>query len=188
MKRNEFLKKTVQLGLGAGSLLLVNGNNTFAKPGNKESEKKAKKPGKSAEEQFKENWVSTLMEKMDEQLDKEERSKLMQSCGRECARRSAIKLAQSCRGNVKKMVDTLAKHLGEERNYIKGNSVYLEFDKCECPLVQEGPDRLPRTYCECSKGWMSEMFETTSQKPVKVEMLQTIKSGGPTCKFIIRLS
>jgi predicted hydrocarbon binding protein len=188
LKRDEFLRKTVQLGLGAGSLLLLTENNTFAKPGNSESGQTSEPPGKNPGETFKENWVSTLFEKMDEQLDKEKRGKLMQSCGRECARRGAIKLAQSCRGDVKKMVETLAKHLGEEKNYLEGNSVYLEFDKCECPLVQKGPDRLPRTYCECSKGWLSEMFETAAQKPVKVEMLQTVKSGGSSCKFIIRLS
>ena len=188
MKRDEFLKKSVQLGLGAGSLLLINRKNGFAKTGNREVKEEQKKPVKSPEQRFKENWVSTLMEKMDEQLDKQERNKLMQSCGRECARRSAIKLAQSCRGNVKKMVDALAKHLGEEKNYIKGNSVYIEFDKCECPLVQKGPDRLPLTYCECSRGWLSEMFETAWQNPVQVEMVQTVKTGGPSCKFIIRLS
>ena len=111
----------------------------------------------------------------------------MESCGRDCARRGAIKLAESCKGNVEKMIATLAKSLGNENNYIEGDEIHIGWNKCLCELVDKGPDRLSDTYCLCSRGWVLEMFETAAQKLVKVEMLQTVKRGDPCCKFIVRL-
>ncbi len=137
---------------------------------------------------FKENWITTLMTNMEEQLDKDTRNTLMNSCGRACARRGAVKqMGEPFKGNVKGFVDNFAQYMGKEDNYLDGDTVHWCYKRCLCELVHEGPDRLPATYCECSKGWVMEMFELVAQKPVKVETLQTIKRGADSCKFIIRL-
>ena len=119
MERRDFLKKTSQAGLASGCLFMTNGSNLFAQT--KETELKDK------EQIFKENWIKSLMENMEKQHDKKARIKLMESCGRSCARRSNfIKTAQSCKGNVKKLVETFAKYLSEENKYIKEDGSMLK--------------------------------------------------------------
>lgn len=180
MERRDFLKKTSQAGLTSGCLFMANGGNLFAQT------KKTKV--KDKEQIFKENWIKSLMENMEKQHDKKTRIKLMESCGRSCARRGGFfKTAESCKGNVKKLVETFAKYLGKENKYIKEDVVQVVYKKCLCELVEKGPDILPETYCFCSQGWIYEIFETAAQKPVKVETIQTVKRGASSCKFIIRL-
>jgi len=183
MKRKEFFKKTVQLGLAAGSMMLVKGRTAKAQS----AEKKETQEPKSRQQRFKEEWLKSLLKQMDEQFDEKTRVKLMEACGRDCARRGAIRMAEACKGDVGKLVESLAKYLGKENSRMEGNVVHLAYSKCLCELVADGPERLSDTYCFCSKGWVLEMFETAAQKPVKVELLQTIKRGAPSCKFIIKL-
>lgn len=171
------------MGLASGWMMLLKGKRTLAQANEKKSGQKAKDPN----QKFKEDWITSLMQKLDSQLDEQTRVKLMESCGRDCARRGAIRLAESCKGDVEKLVKTLAEYLGKENSYIEGSVIHLGYSKCLCDLVAEGPERLSDTYCICSRGWVLEMFETAAQKPVKVELLQSIKRGHPSCKFLIKL-
>lgn len=41
----------------------------------------------------------------------------------------------------------------------------------------------PALYCQYSLGWVLEMFETVLQKPVRVQLVQSIKSGTSSCVF-----
>jgi predicted hydrocarbon binding protein len=137
---------------------------------------------------FKEAWLTSLMENLEEQFGEEERTKLMEECGRNCARRSSVhKTAESAAGNVSKLVKSLANFLGKENCVLENNHVLLRYGKCYCELVDKGPERLPDTYCLCSRGWIVEMFETAAQKPVTVDVIKTIKRGDPLCEFSISI-
>jgi predicted hydrocarbon binding protein len=183
MKRKEFLRKTLQAGLASWSLLLFERRTLMAKSKEKKTERKLKDKNQA----FKEAWIVALMANMDEQFDEKTRAKLMESCGRDCARRGSIRMAESARGDVGKLVQSLANILGKKNCFMDGNVVHLGYDKCYCELVAEGPERLSDTYCNCSTGWVLEMFETAAQKPVEVELLQTIKRGAPSCRFLVRV-
>lgn len=184
MKRKEFIKKTIQMGLATGSMMLVKGKKAQAQPSEKKEENQEPK---DRHQRFKEEWLKSLLKQMDEQFDEKTRVKLMEALGRDCARRSAIRMAKASKGDVGKLVDSLANFLGKENSRMEGKVVHLGYSKCLCELVADGPERLSDTYCFCSKGWVLEMFETAAQKPVKVELLQTIKRGAPSCKFLIKL-
>ncbi len=153
----------------------------------KSAAKKAGPESKTKGRRFKEAWIAALLENMDRQLDPSARARVMEACGRDCARRASIKMAEPCRGDVGKLVESLAKILGSENCSIDGNVVRLTYNKCYCELVADGPERLSETYCLCSKGWVLEMFETAARKPVRVEVLQTIKRGAPSCRFLVRV-
>jgi predicted hydrocarbon binding protein len=47
--------------------------------------------------------------------------------------------------------------------------------------------QLPASYCLCSAGWVQEMFETVTGRPVHVELIRSIKGGAPDCRFVVRL-
>lgn len=101
---------------------------------------------------FKEAWIDTLMQNLEVGLDESTRIHLMESCGRDCARRSSVmKTARSCRGGVAKLVKTLAGYLGEGCRQ-EGGTIHLEYPKCYCKMVADGPARLPDAYCHRSAG------------------------------------
>jgi len=130
-------------------------------------------------------WIANLVDNLDSKLDPESRRAVMESCGRACARRSSV--AQAARGGVDGLVAVLAKHLGAENASRHGGTVRLRYTKCYCPLVADGPERLSGTWCECSRGWVLELFQAAAGKPVEVELLSSIKRGDPNCDFVVRL-
>jgi predicted hydrocarbon binding protein len=51
----------------------------------------------------------------------------------------------------------------------------------------DGLQGVRHTYCYCSRGWMKETFETVVEKPVDVDLVETVKGGGQQCRFTIKL-
>lgn len=61
---------------------------------------------------------------------------------------------------------------------------------CHCPRVRhavEAGELLPMTYCYCGAGFYKHMWETILQDEVRVEVLESVLSGGEVCKILIRL-
>ena len=128
-----------------------------------------------AQQKFTERWIVNLMESLDAHLDEETKATVMESCGRDCA------------GNVDKLVSTLEKWIGKGNAQRDGDVVHVVYPRCLCHLVAKGPERLPDTYCLCSRGWLKEMFETVLGEPVEVELLDSVKRGAKQCRFTVRL-
>ena len=182
MDRKTFLQKTLQMGLTGW--ILFSGKLKATSPENKTDN--SARNGDKMDSTFKEKWLKSLLKNMDEQLDETERMKLMESCGRDCARRQAIKIAKSCKGDLDQFLKKLTSILGSGNVQKQKEIIHLKYSKCYCHLVNKNIDRLSRTYCFCSRGWVMEMFETCTGKPVRVELLKSIKQGHSHCHFTIR--
>jgi predicted hydrocarbon binding protein len=186
MKRKEFLKKSAEMALASGALCSLGCCGVMAqtstdKPQTPTEAEKANK--------FQQQWLKTLIELMDSQLDKKSEIKLLESCGRACARRGAVDgLGKASGGDINKLVEVLGTHLGKENVTREGNTINLTYSKCYCPMVSAGPERLPASFCNCSRGWAMEVFGSIHGKSVEVELLQSIKAGAPSCKFLVKLS
>jgi predicted hydrocarbon binding protein len=138
--------------------------------------------------EFTYRWVKDLVESLDAHLDDETKIALLESCGQACARAGPVRAAEACRGNLDAWLVTLAKwHGGEEYVRRDGDVVHVICDECLCMLVKDGPTRLPDTFCYCSLGWMKEVFGVVAEKPVEVELIESIKRGAEQCRFVIRL-
>jgi predicted hydrocarbon binding protein len=135
-------------------------------------------------------WLEVMFSALEQQTDEETRTSMLESCGRACARHGGVVTkAKAIKDNGKK-IDELLDNLSRETSGLvewrrEGNVVQLVYKKCFCPLRKEELVKSP-TFCSCSCGWIREVFETASGKPVKVECQQTIGRGDPICKFIIR--
>jgi predicted hydrocarbon binding protein len=134
-----------------------------------------------------ERWIENLMGAMDAHLDQGTKAALMESCGRACARLGAIGSAEKCQGDVDKLVTTLERWIGEGNAQRDGDVVHVVYPRCLCHLVAKGPERLPDTYCLCSRGWLKEMFETVVNHPVEVALLESVKRGAKQCRFTVTL-
>lgn len=130
-------------------------------------------------------WVKELLKNMDSQLDEAARVKLMEANGRACARRGSASMAEQNKGQMAEFLKAMEGHLGKGNARQEGNKITLVYPECFCPLVKSDPSRLSETYCNCSVGWVKEMFEIVLGKSVEVELLKSIKRGGDCCHFVV---
>jgi predicted hydrocarbon binding protein len=99
-----------------------------------------------------------------------------------------IAKAKKTKTNSKDIDEFLVK-LSKNWKHLKldGNRIHVEYEKCYCPLVRDYHEKLPVTFCNCSRGWLKELFESALEKPVEVKLEKSIKRGDKTCRFRVLL-
>ena len=74
----------------------------------------------------------------------------------------------------------------EETNPAKKRAIY-----CHCPRIRGAMDNLdnelPMYHCYCGAGFYKDIWEEIPQKPVEVEILETVMNDGEVCKIAIKL-
>lgn len=61
---------------------------------------------------------------------------------------------------------------------------------CHCPRVREvikHGETLPKIYCYCGAGYYKGIWEEILQKPVQVEVIESVLEGAEVCKISIHL-
>ena len=62
---------------------------------------------------------------------------------------------------------------------------------CHCPRVRDAlktpGTRISPIYCYCGAGFYKDIWEEILQKPIKVEVLETVLNGGGICIIAIQL-
>jgi predicted hydrocarbon binding protein len=135
---------------------------------------------------FTQAWVLNMLGNIRE-LDEKAQMALMERCGRACACSASVESAKACAGDLGKFESQFRKWIGKSNVRQQGNTLHLVYDKCYCQLNEEISKQLGDTHCYCSRGWLMEMFEVVTGKPVEVELLESIKRGGLRCRFVVRL-
>ncbi len=199
MDRKDFLKTLGKAGLATGTLAVFGGPCCcFAQE--KPAPKSAVK-GTPCEERLKflDLWTKRFFDAIDAELDHPTRIRLMEANGRACYRGSHEGRPAPPPMPPEKFVAELQKYVGPENARMDGRTIYFNYvggpeglkisdGYCLCPLVETGPPGLSGTYCACSVGYVREMFSQALGKPVKVELLESLKRGGKACRFKVALS
>lgn len=148
-------------------------------------------------------WVKDAMERLDALVDEETRNQVMENCGHNCAlmNRRVIERAKARRRKYKSVDEFLE---AEQRKPMKGTRLVREGDilyqfyvphaftrpmRCYCSLLRGLPadERVSPTYCHCSKGFVEKFWEDVLERPVRVELIQSVVSGAEECKFAVYL-
>ena len=61
---------------------------------------------------------------------------------------------------------------------------------CHCPRVRQAVQlciELPSAYCLCGAGYYLQIWETILERKVRVEVLESVCSGGELCSFAVHL-
>jgi effector-binding domain-containing protein len=58
---------------------------------------------------------------------------------------------------------------------------------CFCPLIRDCIDDTPEIFCNCSAGWPKQLWEGVLERPLKIEVVQSLTKGDNTCEFAIHL-
>ena len=146
---------------------------------------------------FAERWAKRFFDIFDANLDEATREKIMKANGRAC-HEASLQGQKHPPISVDDFVARVQSYVGSEAIHREGDSVYFHYVQnphglkvaggyCLCPLVETGPAGLSGTYCLCSVGYVQHMFESATGRPAKVELLESLKRGGKTCKFKITL-
>jgi hypothetical protein len=194
MNRSEFLRTSVQLTC-ASCLALALGSQASAEDASPPAAPPA--PPTPVDEALKtaryenafiNNWLTDLFEAIDTEVDPATQLKLLQACGRGCYRRHQFKqdIAAAGKGDPEKLIEAYRKNFGIERH---GDLVHIRYgDHCYCPAARNRPARPNDLHCECTRATHQTVFETALGRPVKVELLETVRRGGKTCHLVAHLS
>jgi hypothetical protein len=162
--------------------------------------KGSESPGRVKAEKA-EYWIKALMSHLDEMLDQETKIKLMQACGRSCydrafgaagqrkpsreERERYFQLLEENGYTLTREGDTVSFTFSWGRDHQNPQGLMIRDGYCMCPLVESGPPGLSPTFCYCSTGYVRETFERITGKPVNVDLVESLKSGGQHCVFRI---
>lgn len=147
--------------------------------------------------EFARTWVGRFMKVLDERLDETARGELMEANGRACAV-GAYGPPGPTTLTVDELVARLVSHVGDANCRREGDVVFFGYVQnpgglrvadgyCLCPLVEDGPKDLSPTYCHCSVGYVAYMFERSLGRRVRVELLESLRSGGKACRFAVHV-
>lgn len=161
------------------------------------------------------NWMKGAMERLDVLVDDEgTRQQIMQCCSHRFppARIKKLKREYERHGDI----DELLKFMQTDSSWYglsyyeypkrAGNIIYVtkipyapqRFEAattpeakrrtyCHCGWVKASPTPISKTFCFCGSGWYKTLWEGILGKPVRVEVITTIASGGEECTFAIHL-
>lgn len=135
--------------------------------------------------------IHGMMEVLDCQVDEATRCEIMQSCGRQCISEGTLGKARSLQkqaADLDGLLDLLNRAgIGGGHLVREGNVIHAAYERCYCGSVSQAKEPLSSTYCHCSCGWYHMLFETLLDRPVKIELLNSIAQGDERCRFLIHI-
>ena len=204
MKRSDFCKAMITPGLACSCGIGLGSVFTTEKIPSKQNKgtSNPKETPCSEKMDFTQKWVKRFFEVVDQNLDPETRTRLMQANGQACAKGAYGELTENKPATIEEIdqkISSWQKELGKENIYRKDNTVFFNYvgngkglkisdGYCLCPMIENKPETLSPTYCQCSVGYVRYMFQRLiTFKPVKVELLESLRSGGKACRFKVTL-
>ena len=133
-------------------------------------------------------WTNNLFTGLEESMGEKNLMEMLEECGRQCLTEHFKKTASSLRRKAKNDKEFL-QELSKKWKALKPEKggIFVVYPKCYCYVVGKFPGTVPHSYCYCSRGWIRELFEYSLGRPVKVDIISTIKRGDRECRFRVRL-
>lgn len=144
----------------------------------------------TSENEFVNHWLTDLFDTVEQTLDEPARVKLLEGCGRGCYRRHEFKqqIAREGAGSVEKLIAAYRKNFEAWR---EGDTMHIRYGEkspgCYCPAAKHRPAQPRDVHCECTRMSHQTICETALGHPVTIDILQSVRRGGPTCHFLVHL-
>ncbi|PKM90054.1 MAG: hypothetical protein CVU87_03425 [Firmicutes bacterium HGW-Firmicutes-12] len=129
-------------------------------------------------------WLKELLKSLDENLDETRIIGIMEACGEGCpfTHLTDDKLLD-IKNESKDESDFIEKLSQKWRVRIEGNNIYVVFDQCYCPLINEDISGVSKTLCYCTQGNIKKKFRLGLGRDINVLMEKTILAGDNECRF-----
>ena len=138
---------------------------------------------------FLKHWFNGFQASLNE-IDDTSRKKIFKECGKACSNSYTKQVyldAKSNSSNEEEFIEKLKKEFPEIIIDVieKEHLYHIKYKFCACDLVNRKYIDTPYI-CECSRNSLLYNWETIlGEGNVKVELVQSILSGAPCCKFIV---
>lgn len=137
-------------------------------------------------------WLNTLFSGMDEKMGRKEKEGAFEKCGRACFQScgltDSITDLKSKTSDVGELLAELNKAgIGGGNLKLEGGKISGVYEKCYCPYRNALGESISPNFCNCTKGWAKSLLENILDKPVEVELVQSIGRGDKVCRFEARL-
>jgi hypothetical protein len=132
-------------------------------------------------------WLTDLFEAVAAEVDPATQLKLLEACGRGCYRRHPFKkaIADRAAGDVDRLIEAYRESFEAWR---EGAAVHVRYGavskRCYCPAARGRDPRPGDLHCECTRATHQAIFEAALGRPVRVEILESLRRGGRTCHFL----
>ena len=135
-------------------------------------------------------WLDTLLTVCDTD-EYQNCSELVEACGRECAKKhmtGLLKFKTSLAGlPLETQIQLMNEnHIGGDSVELKGDTIEGKYAKCYCPTRSSGMVTAP-AFCNCTIGWLKEVYENLFDKKVEVRLIESIGRGGEVCRYQLKL-
>jgi hypothetical protein len=141
---------------------------------------------------FTRNFLSDLMETIDAEVDEPTKIKLLSGCGRACFRRFQFKqdIAAKGKGSVEELVKALKANYEAWR---EGDQVHIRYgavnrNGCYCPAAKYRPSTPSDIHCYCTRAMHEAIWQAALGRPIKIDIVETVRRGGATCHFLVHLA
>jgi predicted ArsR family transcriptional regulator len=140
-------------------------------------------------------WWRAAIERLEKAVGREGAIEIMESCGRKCCGQGQRKTAKRLMAeseSIEAFLDRISRHDVKEGDltYVleDEHTIIAEHNRCFCGQVKQTQELFTTsTYCQCSVAFNRAFFEAALDRPVQVELAQSILNGAESCKFIIYL-
>ena len=136
-------------------------------------------------------WIRNLVSDMNEEIGIDIAKDVLEACGQQCIGQNTLEKAKILQQSSRDFDDLLDKlnyaHIGGGNLRREEKVIYASYERCYCGSVSKTRQPISLIYCQCSCGWYKKLFLTLLDKPVKVELLDSIIHGADNCKFIIHI-
>ena len=145
--------------------------------------------------------IVRLIGQLDRQLDAGQQTSIMEACGRLCQQGSHPPGPKPTAEQAKQFLAGITKYVGADNVQETGAGTVVHFvfkqnpeglktadGYCLCPIFEDAPKGISPTYCQCSVGYMKQMFEGATGRTAQVELTDSVLHGGKQCSFVVTLA
>jgi hypothetical protein len=140
-------------------------------------------------------WWKNAVERLENELGIDKAIEIMRTCGSKCCgqgQRKTAKRLMNESSSLEDFLERVRKHEvkeGElEYKLVNDNTIIGKHTKCFCGQVKKTKELFKnKTYCQCSVEFNKQFFEAAFEKPVNVELNQSIITGEDFCEFEIKI-
>jgi uncharacterized protein DUF6144 len=142
------------------------------------------------------HWWDGAIDRLEEEMGTVGAIDVMKKCGSKCCgngQRKTAKRLMSESTSIENFLDKLSNYEvkdGElEYKLIDSDTIIGKHNRCFCGQVKKSAQLFKsNTYCQCSVEFNKQFFEAAFEKPVEVELLQSILNGDDYCEFKIKIA
>ncbi len=136
-------------------------------------------------------WVLRMIQRLEREIGHESTINILEQSGRQSCSihfKNTVKKLKNESDSIKSFVNKLQEKYKRSSFFELSNNKTIIGGHRRCYNIIKSATKPidSQTYCYCCVGHNKEFYESALGKPVEVKIIETVMTGGDTCKFKIK--